>query len=336
MSSVRDFLDALKDDLLNKRLLPILLVLGIALAGAVAYAVLGGAPTTPASTAASTAGAVAPVAGVVVSPAPADPGRSVAETTNRTSKQHGGHARDPFTPLHAAKAAPSTSATSASAKSGGASTTSSPAGSKTPPSGTGGSTSGVLPEVTPPATPKVYVHYHVTAQLGVVPATAEGAPPPPAQLKTYKDMALDEPLPGKANPRLVFLGVMLKTGKEAMFALVGEAILHGSATCKPSPTQCQAIELRVGQTETLEFVEAALSPVTYELKLLSITRRVSSAASAARVHAALRAEAKDARELLRRAPSLSKLHYSARRGGLVFVGHSAFAVHAHAVGRDEH
>ena len=59
----------------------------------------------------------------------------------------------------------------------------------------------------------------MTAQLGVVPAVAEGAPAQPAQLKTYKDMALDEPLPGKANPQLVFLGVVLRTGKEALFGL---------------------------------------------------------------------------------------------------------------------
>ena len=333
MSAVSDFLHSLKDDLLNKRLLPILLVLGIALVAAVAYAVLGGGSSTPASTTASTSAAAATAAGVVVSPAPANPGRSVAETTNRASKQQGGHARNPFTPLPAAKAA-----ASASAKSSGASTTKSASGSKTPasktsPSNAGGTTPSVPPKATTPAKPKIYVHYHVTAQLGVVPASAEGAPPQPAQLKTYKDMALDEPLPGKSNPRLVYLGVVLKTGKEAVFALAGEAILHGSAICKPSPTQCQAIVLQVGQAETLEFIEAGGSSVTYELKLLSITKSVSSSASTARLHAALRAEAKAARELRRHAPSLSELHYSAQRGGLVSAGHSAFAAHAHAASR---
>ena len=114
----------------------------------------------------------------------------------------------------------------------------------------------------------MYVHYHVTAQLGVVPVVAEGAPAQPAQLKTYKDMALDEPLPGKANPQLVFLGVVLRTGKEALFGLTGAAILHGSGACQPSATQCQAIDLQVGQSETLEVVEADGSTVTYELKLV--------------------------------------------------------------------
>jgi hypothetical protein len=176
----------------------------------------------------------------------------------------------------------------------------------------------------------------VTVQFGVVPASAEGASPQPAQLKTHNNIALDEPFPSKANPQLVYLGVVLKTGKEAAFAFTGAAILHGSATCKPSPTQCEAIELQIGQAETLEVVEANGSSVTYELKLLSITKSVSSSASTARVHDALRAEAKAARELLRRVPSLSELHYSAQRGGLVLAGHPAFAARAHTARRHQH
>jgi hypothetical protein len=175
----------------------------------------------------------------------------------------------------------------------------------------------------------VYVHYHVTAQLGVVPVVAEGAPAQPAQLKTYKDMALDEPLPDKANPQLVFLGVVLRTGKEALFGLAGAAILHGSGSCQPSATQCQAIDLQVGQSETLEVVEADGSTVTYELKLASIDKTTSTA-STARVRDAFRAQAKAARELARRAPKLSELRYSPWGGGFVFAGHPAFAARAHA------
>ncbi|HEY1457679.1 MAG TPA: hypothetical protein VGF15_04095, partial [Solirubrobacteraceae bacterium] len=125
------------------------------------------------------------------------------------------------------------------------------------------------------------------------------------------------------------LGVVLKTGKDAVFAVTGEAILHGSAICKQSPTQCQAIELQVGQSETLEAVEANGTPVTYELKLLSITRNVTTA-SAASTHIASHAESKIGRELLRNdgIHSLSELHLSMERGGLVFGGHSAFAAGA--------
>lgn len=152
-------------------------------------------------------------------------------------------------------------------------------------------------------------------QFGVVPTVAEGAPHQPALLQTYKNMVIDEPLPGKDNPQLVYLGVVLKTGKDAVFGLTGEAILHGNATCKPSPTQCQGIELGVGQTETLEVVGPTGQPVTYELKLLSISKSLSSA-SAASVHAASRGSSKVGRALLRRA-GLSALPwrgYSTEKG----------------------
>jgi hypothetical protein len=176
---------------------------------------------------------------------------------------------------------------------------------------------------------RVIIHFHVTAQFGVVPVVAEGAPPQPAQLQTYKDMAIDEPLPGKDNPQLVYLGVVLKTGKDAVFGLTGEAILHGSATCKPSPTQCQGIELGIGQTEKLEVVGPTGQPVIYELKLLSITKSVSSA-SAARAHAASNVKSQAGRALLRHAglSALPGLRYSFQRGGLVPVGHRAFGAHA--------
>jgi hypothetical protein len=321
MSAVRDFFVSLKEDLLSKRLLPVLLVLGVLLVAAVAYAVLGGGSSASTVAVSASSGSTA-VAGVAVSQAPANPNQPISETTNGTSKQHGGTARNPFTPLPGSEKSPSSSTASTGASSSsGASTTSS---SGTSPSSSGGTTSTTPPkETTPAPSKKVYVHYHVTAQLGVVPAVAEGGQPLPALLKTYKDMALDEPLPGKDNPQLIYLGVVLRTGKDVLFGLTGEAILHGSATCQPSATQCQAIELQVGQSETLEVVEANGTPVTYELKLVSIDKNVSSA-STARVHAAFRTQAKAARELSRHVPKLSELRYSPWGGGLVIAGHPAF------------
>ncbi len=330
MNAVRDFLSSLKEDLFGKRLLPFLIVLGILLVAAVAYAVLGGgsssAPGRGGPVSASVpAGASAAVGDVAVTQAPANPNQPISETTEGTSKQHHGVAHNPFTPLPEAKKASSPSTTSTTS---GSSTTSSSTGSGTSPSSAGGTTP-TTPKETTPAKPKVYVHYHVTAQLGVVPVVAEGAPPQPAQLKTYKDMALDEPLPGKDNPQLVFLGVVLRTGKEALFGLTGAAILHGAGACQPSATQCQAIDLQVGQSETLEVVEADGSTVTYELKLSSIDKSLSTA-STARVRNALRAQARAARELERRAPQLSELRYSPWGGGFVLAGHPAFAARAHA------
>jgi hypothetical protein len=306
----------------------VLAILGVALLAALAYAVLGArssTSSTPPTSSSASSGARGATRALAISQAPA-PNQAVAETTSG-SHQHTSTPHNPFTPLPGAKKATSSSGNSAASKGSSSSGTSS-AGSGKPTSSAGGTAPATTLKPIAPAK-RVVVHFHVTAQFGIVPVVAEGAPPQPAQLQTYKDMAIDEPLPGKDNPQLVYLGVVLKTGKDAVFGLTGEAILHGSATCKPSPTQCQGIELGIGQTEKLEVVGPTGQPVTYELKLLSITKSVSSA-STARAHAASNAKSKAGRALLRHAglSALPGLRYSFQRGGLVSVGHRAFGAHA--------
>jgi hypothetical protein len=332
LNAVRDFFSSLKEDLLGRRLRPFVVVLGVALIAAVAYAVLGGGSSSSPTpvTASVPSRASASVGAVAVTQAPANPNQPVSETTEGTSKQHHGIAHDPFTPLPSA-----TSAKSATASSSAGSSSTSSSATKSSSSPSSGGTTPTTPKETKPASPKVYVHFHVTAQLGVVPAVAEGAPAQPAQLKTYKDMSLDESLPSKANAQLVFLGVVLPAGKDALFGLTGAAILHGSAVCRPSATQCEAIELPVGQSEKLEVLEANGTPVTYELKLVSIGK-TTSAASTARVRNAFRAQAQAAHELTRRAPKLSELRYSPWGGGFVFAGHPAFAARAHTARQHRH
>jgi hypothetical protein len=168
----------------------------------------------------------------------------------------------------------------------------------------------------------VVIHYSVGAEFGVVPVPPEGSPPLPVQLTPYKSLKLHEALPAK-NPQLVFLGVVLKTGKDAVFALTGESILHGEAKCVPSTTHCQAIELAPGQAETLETFEPNGSPVVYEVKLVSITKTVTTG-SAARAHAASTLS-RHALELLRHAgfQALNGLRYSSLPEVLVPVSAKA-------------
>jgi hypothetical protein len=319
---MNDFFDSLKSDLLDRRFLPVLAVLGVALLAAIAYTVLGtgGSSTNPTPSTPSSASSGATGGAVAISQAPANPNKAVAETTSGASQQHSGKARNPFTPLPGAK----TKSASPSSPASSTPSSSSSSGSGKSTSSGGGTAPATTPKQTAPAKPRVFIHYHVTAQFGLVPAPVEGAPPQAAQLKTYTNMALNEPLPSKDNPQLVFLGVVLSTGKDAVFALTGEAILHGSATCKPSPTQCQAIDLQIGQSEKLEVIESNGQAATYELKLLGIAKSVSSASSA-RAHAS-----KVGGRLLGHdgVPTLSQLHYSAAQGGLVSVGHRTFAAHA--------
>jgi hypothetical protein len=333
MSAVSDFFSSLKEDLFGKRLLPFLVVLGVLLVAAVAYAVLGGgASSAPTPVTASVpGGASASVGAVAVTQAPVNPNQPISETTEGTSKQHHGVAHNPFTPLPAAKQASSTSAksatTSSSSSSAGSSGTSS-SGSKTSTSSAGGAAPTPAPTPTAPAKPKPPEPiYHVLALFGL-------APVPPAvtsPLTPYANIKRLTPLPSAQAPLVVFMGVT-SGGKSATFTLVGEAILHGNGVCLPSASQCQAIDLQPGHVEQLEYLPPDGQTITYELKVVSIT---SSKASASAAQRSYRMQSRAGRELLHRAgvPILSELHYSPDKGVLVFAGHSAFSARARTARR---
>ena len=324
MSSINDFFSSLKDDLLNRRMLPFLVVLGVALVGAVAYAVLsGGSSTTSTVSVSASSGGSPVVAGVAVSQAPANPDRPISETTNGASKQHEGYARNPFIPL------PGAGTTSAGAASTVPSTTSttpsSPSGSGTSTSSAGGATPAPAPAPEPkapakPAPPEPV--YHVLALFGLAPV----APALSSTLRPYENIKRLTPLPA-TTPLVVFMGVTAG-GKSATFTLVGEAILHGNGACLPSASQCQAIDLRPGQVEQLEYLPPNGQTIVYELKVLSISASKASAAAAQRSY---RVQSRAGREALRHSgvPALTEMHYSPNKGVLVFAGHSAFAARAH-------
>jgi hypothetical protein len=147
------------------------------------------------------------------------------------------------------------------------------------------------------------------------------APPSPAQLSQltpYTDLKRLEPLPSATNPRIVYAGVDA-SGKSALFTLAGEAILKGQGTCVPRPTQCEALALAAGQSEEFGYLEETGASVVYELKVVSITKRKASAATAARLNRSNHA----GQVLMRRlAPSfLRHLHFSSARGVLVYATH---------------
>jgi hypothetical protein len=226
-----------------------------------------------------------------------------------------------------------TSTSSSSSSSASSSSTPAKSGSSAPSSGQSKGSEPSKP--TKPSTPRIVIHFHVAAQFGVVPpAPAPPALATPAVLKSYENMTVDQPLPDKRNPQLVFLGVVLPAGKSAIFALTGEAILHGSAKCLPSVTQCQAIELQPGQSETFETLDANNNTVTYELKLTSINS-TRSTASAAKAKAAFKAPSKAQRELLRHAglALLPSLKGAQGAGMLVLVGHRPRRAHARSAAK---
>jgi hypothetical protein len=287
---MNEILTSLKSDLADRRLLPVLVALCLALAGAVAYVVLDGGgssaavPTPSAAAGAANPSPVSHGANVAVTEAKANPNAAVSETTEGARYRHKPGSRDPFTPLPS----PKTSSTSA-VKSSGTSSVSSPSTSSSSTSveksssgstNTGGSTTKPSTPVKPApkkTKPKPPV-YAVSAQFGVL-STTPGAL---SQLTPYTDLKRLQQLPSAQDVRLVFSGAR-GNGKGAVFALSREAILKGPAVCIPSAEQCEAIDLEAEQSEELTYLEPDGQSVPYELKVLSITKE-SATASAASVH----------------------------------------------------
>ncbi len=317
-----EFFNALKADLLDRRLLPLVALAAVVCVGAIAYAVLSGG---------SSAAKPAAVPGVVAAPVTAGisatqttPEKALAEVTSGTGQRRG-TAHNPFTllPEAAAAAAAAKKASTASSTSA-AGTSSGSTGSEPAKSG-----SGTTPEKSTPKAPsrpsKPKPVYHVAILFGVLPA---GTTPAGASLTPYESLKLLSPLPSAQQALLIFRGVTAG-GKSATFTLVSEAILHGNATCLPSPTQCEAIDLAPGQTEQLEYISSTGQVSLYELRIVSI---VSAKATTAAVKNILRGESKAGRELLRRSgqTAIPYLKSSSQAGVLVFTAHAAHAARAHA------
>jgi hypothetical protein len=281
-----EFLQAIKSDLLSRRLLPFAALVVIGLIAAVGYAAAGGsnrsAPTTSAGGTGSRTGAGA----LALAVAPANPNQAISETPAGARYQSKGPTRDPFTPLPSPPAA-KRAATSASSKSSGSSSTSSSSG------GTGGSSAGKqsAPAQAPaPAAPqptKPLTIYVVSAALAVGPASPGQA----VTVTPYRDLKPHEPLPSKKDMRLSFERVTTNA-KGAIFKLIVPPILHGPGRCLPSASECQSIDVAAGQVEELEYVEADGQTVIYGLKVVAITKVVIRANAAQAGYDAKAAQAK--------------------------------------------
>jgi hypothetical protein len=332
------FFSSLKADLLDRRLTPILALLGLALVGAFVYAAMAGGSSSSTIPSAAAPAPSTKTAGIAVSAVSTDATTaSAAETTSGSAQQTGGSSHNPFAPLpsvkKAAKAAAAAAATgesnastgsgSAGAGAGGKSST----GSETPSSSEsnssqGNSTSGQEKSSKPKKRKPAYA---VSVLFGTAPPAT---PLLDAELKTYEDLKRQQPLPSATQPLIVYRGV-IAGGESVTFTLVGEAILRGNATCLPNASQCQAIDLKPGDTEELEYVPLGGTAVTYQLHVVSITPLKAKAASKLR----LGDESKVGLKLLHAAglSALPGLRYSHDGSVLVFAGSDhAFAARAHA------
>jgi hypothetical protein len=324
------FLSSLKADLLDRRLLPVVAVVGVALVAALAFIVLGGGSSGSTPPAPVSSGPAA-AAGLPITTT--TPQTALAETTGGVSAQHRGVARDPFTPLPQPKAKKASSASAGAASKTTTASSSSGAGassgSGSAPKSSGEPAPATTPKPTNPAKPKTV--YHAALLFGVIPP---GSTPQSVKLTPYENLKLLAPLPSAKQPLVVFRGVTAG-GKSATFTLVGEAILHGQGTCLPSATQCEALDVGPGQSEQLEYLPASGPSVTYELRVVNIASTTATSASAKRV---LSGESKAGRALLSRAGlvNIPGLHYSSQPGVLVFAKRSASAARAQSAGHRRH
>ncbi len=326
------FLKAVKADLLDRRLLPLVALVVFVLVAAVGYAVLsGGSTSTPAATVAT---APPTTAGAGLSISHATPETSVAEVTSGASTQHRGVAHDPFIPLpnpqeKTASSASATGSTTSSSASSSGSSESSASSESTPSTPSSSSTSTTPSKSSTPAKPKTV--YHVAVLFGELPPAGSTST---AQLTPYENLKLLTPLPSAKQAVVVFRGVTAG-GKSATFTLVGEAILHGKAACLPNASQCEAIDLHPGESEIFEYLTSSGQAVSDELTLVTITSTKASSADVANVE---RGESKTGRALLRNDGllALPGLRNSSQVGVLVFAGKPAFAHASSRAGAHAH
>ena len=333
---MNDFLASVKDDLTDRRLLPLVGIVVAARAAALAAALAaGGGSGTPAPVASAVTPATPATSGIAVSSSV--PSKAVAETTDGISEQQAGRARNPFTLLPGAGVQPTSPVTpSASSASSSASSSSSSSSSGSASSGSGsgsgsGESSGAKEE-TKSSPPKKHrqkkAAYHVAILFGPFPP---GSTPESVTLTPYENLKLQTPLPSAKLALVVFRGVTAG-GKSATFTIVGETILHGQGACLPSASQCQALDLKPGQTEQLEYLQPSGETSVYELRVVSIEKAAaSSSAKSARAWSTSRAGA----ELLRASGLLDLpfLRYSSQPGVLVFAAPRAKDAKAHAAVR---
>lgn len=277
---MRELLEAVKADLQDRRLRPLVIVVGVALIAALAFVVLGGSSPSSTPTASTESVKGAPIAAPSLpSSGASNPQEAAAETT------YGHHARDgkivdPFTELAtststtttASKGSSSGSSGSGGPSSKGSGSSASPAsgssGSSTP-SGGGSSSSSPPP---PPPKPKTHVEVTANVELGPAPTTAGE----PVQLTTYKHVKLGTALPSKSHPLVVLKAATMSlkdTSLSATFALASSPIVNGPGKCLPSDSQCESVKLTNGQLEELQYAEENGQTVTYLLRVAAVFKK---------------------------------------------------------------
>lgn len=202
-----------------------------------------------------------------------------------------GDRKNPFQPAHVAKAAKTPAETASSSSSAAATGGASAGGSSSASSGgstgsAGGSYGPVTPSVpTTPTTPTTSKPKYSTYSLEV----AFGDPVAELAKREVKRLT---GLPGGPTPAVIYIGLM-PDHKTAVFVVDAGVSVQGDGACEPSPTQCQTLRMKGGDTVFL----TRAGGKQYELDLIKVHAKATTSAKAAA--AAKVATAKGGREALR-------------------------------------
>jgi len=313
----------LVQDLVERRLWPVALLLAVALAAV--PVVLGRGGGDAASTAALPA---APATGAGTGTGTAEKAQITIDTSVPAVRDRAGRLRNPFkapasaapkltaaagdTPsadgsaatgdsTSAATSPPSPDSGSAATGSSGTTSTGS-SGSGSTSTGTSDTTTGGTGTTKPKTTPKTKTTptaptaedttdtYHVSVRFGV-----DGG-----KLTTIRDIARLSPLPSVTDPFFVYLGVLkvsTSNTKRAVFIVSSDATPNGEGACHPTKQDCESVELTVGQTAYFDATTPDGKVTQYELQLAGIHKTVVK--SEAKASAALARHSVAGAELLR-------------------------------------
>jgi hypothetical protein len=263
LSTITTPLRALWDELVERRLWPVAILLAAAL---VAVPLLLSKPAKTASPPApAPLGSSTSSPSVQFQPAVSTEGKKSSEIQkDLRSFQR----KNPFTPQGltaptstgtTGTAVPTTVAGTASA---GGSSSSSGSSTSTPTGSSGTGTSTPTGSATPKTKTKtLYWQYTVDVRFGKT--GKEDA-------KTLTDFRA---LPGSDNPVIVFMGVK-SDGKTAVFLVSAKATTVGDGKCAPTDTECTFLYMKKGDKQTIEAVDSkgAITDYTLELKKVNVKR----------------------------------------------------------------
>jgi hypothetical protein len=143
---------------------------------------------------------------------------------------------------------------SASSTTTGSSTTTTPSSGST----SSGSSSSGSGQGSPPASGQWF-----TYRIDVVTGLAGDAKP-------RRDVKRGTVLPSQSNPVALFLGAS-EGGKRATFLVSTDVVrTHGDGNCVPSPSDCQILDLEPGQERKFTYAPRGDAPDTYLIKLQDI------------------------------------------------------------------